>query len=279
MLTIIFSFLVSAASVYACVVNEVSRGLTITAGIFGFLLMMFLIGRLVGKKIGKVQAELQNVMLEGQKRINRDIQQFQNKPGGNPKAMQIQIEQKQKQMIRQAQALIENFAPFQKWNLLMGRQMNTMKLQFHYQLKEFEQVDGLFAKKGIFSKPMLTEPLAVGMKMARQYTHGDIKGVEKAFKKHVKWFRGDRASLLYGVMSWVYVKKGQYDEARMLLVKGKESTANEVLIRNWEMLSNEKEKKFSNKGLGEEWYALALEVPPMPKAQRMRGNAKAQNRF
>lgn len=271
--------MVSAVSVYACRVNEVSRGLTITAGLAGFLLMMFLIGRLVGRNIKKVQMELQEAMQEGQRRINRDVQQFQSKPGGNPKAMQIQIEQKQKQMIRQAQALIEKFAPYRKWNLLMARQMNTMKLQFHYQLKEFEAVDALLAQRGPLTKPMLTEPLAVGMKMARQYVHDDIKGAEKTFKKHVKWFRGERASLLYGLMSWIYVKKGELDQARLLLVKGKESTGNEVLGRNWEMLSNGKEKKFSNKGLGEEWYALALENPPMPKPQRMRGNARAMSRF
>jgi hypothetical protein len=279
MLSLLFSLLVSAASVYACMVNGVGLGLTITAGIGGFFIMMILIGRVVGKKIGKVQAELQEAMQEGQKRINRDIQRFQTKPGGNPKAMQIQVEQKQKKMIVQAQELVENFAPYQKWNLLMGRQMNTMKLQFHYQLKEFDQVDALFAKQGPFSKPMLSEPLAVGMKMAREYKRGDMKAVEKTFQKHIKWFRGDRATLLYGLMSWVYVKNGELDEARLLLVKGKEKTGSEVLERNWEMLSNGKEKKFSNRGLGEEWYALGLENPPAPKTQRMRGNAKLQNRF
>lgn len=279
MLTLIISLLFSAASVYACMVNQVGQGLTITAGIVTFLLMMILLGRVMGKRMAHVQTELQNTMLEGQKRINRDIQHFQSKPGGNPKAMQMQIEQKQKRMIQQALELTQNFEPYKKWNLLMGRQIATMQLQFNYQLKEFEKVDEILARKGLFAKPMLSEPLGVAMKMARQYEKGDIKGVEKTFKKQVKWFRGERASLLYGVMSWVYVKKGEFDQARQLLVKGKDSTGNEVFIRNWEMLSNGKEKKFSNKGLGEEWYALYLENPPMPKQQRMRGNAKAQSRF
>ena len=45
------------------------------------------------------------------------------------------------------------------------------------------------------------------------------------------------------------------------------------------MLSNCNEKKFSNAGLGEEWYGLYLEAPAMPKQKRMRGNAKGQQRF
>lgn len=279
MITLLISLLVSALSVTVCKLNGVGPGLTYTAGIVVFLLMMFLIGRLVGKKIAVVQKELQNAMEEGQKRISRDIQHFQTKPGGNPKVFQMQMEQKQKQMIHQALEAIGNFARFQKWNFLMGRQMNTMKLQFHYQLKEFDQVDALLAKRGLFSKPMLMEPMLVGMKMARQYKHGDIKGVEKTFKKHVKWFRGERASLLYGLMSWVYVKTNALDQALLLLVKGKEKTGNEVLGRNWGMLANDKVSSFSNRGFGDEWYVLALENPPTPKPQRVRGNARAQNRF
>ena len=35
---------------------------------------------------------------------------------------------------------------YKKWNLLMDKQISTMKLQFNYQLKEFEIVDEVIAK-------------------------------------------------------------------------------------------------------------------------------------
>jgi hypothetical protein len=108
------------------------------------------------------------------------------------------------------------------------------------------------------------------MKMARQYKNGDLAGASKLFKKKIKWFRGDRGILLYGLMSWIYVKTGETEKARELLQKGKEKTGDETLTYNWERLSNNKEKSFSNEGLGEQWYGLYLENPPAPKQQRVR---------
>ena len=117
----------------------------------------------------------------------------------------------------------------------------------------------------------------VAMKMARQFKNKDVKGAEKTFKRHIAWFRGDRGTLLYGVMSWMYLKEGESEKARQLLLKGKEATADDVLARNWELLSNCKDKSFSNAGLGDEWFGLYLEAPPAPKQQRMR--QKGARRF
>jgi len=75
------------------------------------------------------------------------------------------------------------------------------------------------------------------------------------------------------------MQQGESEKARQLLVKAKEITADKTLAANWELLSNCKEKSFSNAGLGEEWYGLYLETPPMPKQQRMHGNAHGGRRF
>ena len=279
MLTLLISILVSAGFSFASINNNWTPATTITCGIAGFFLSMFAIGILMRKRTGAVQGELQTVMETGQKRLNRKIQQFQTKPGGNPKVIQKQIEQDQMRLIRQALEMTENFEPLKKWNLLMGRQIATMRMQFLYQLKEYDQVDALLAKRGLFRGPMLMEPMSVAMKMARQFKNKESKAAEKTFRRHVKWFPGDPGTLLYGVMSWIHVKNGEVDEARLLLAKGKEKTESDVLARNWELLSNCNEKKFSNAGLGEEWYGLYLENPVMPKQKRMRGNAKGQQRF
>ena len=217
--------------------------------------------------------------MQGQKQMNRKVQMFQTKPGGNIKQMQRQIEMDQMTLIKEALAFTKRFEPLKKWNQLMGRQIVTMRLQFLYQLKRFDEVDQILATGGLFTGPMMMEPLLVAMKMARQYKKGDVEGVEKTFKKRVKWFRGSRGTLLYGVMSWVYMQQGEADKARLLLIKGKDVTGDETLTRNLEMLANNKDKSFSNAGLADEWYGLYLENPPAPKQQKMRGNGRSGRMF
>jgi len=80
-------------------------------------------------------------------------------------------------------------------------------------------------------------------------------------------------------MSWIYVQVGEIDEARRVLLKAKKATGDDTFTRNWEHLSNDRVKKFSNAGLGDEWYSLYLETPPAPKQQRMRGNGRNPRGF
>ena len=279
MVALLISVIISASVVIACMASQVGAGGTTAAGVAGLLLPQFLIGYIVRKKVAKVQAELQEMLTNGQKQANRKIQLFQSKPGGNIKQLQRQIENDQKAIVTQALAFTARFEPFKKWALLMGRQIATMRLQFFYQLKDFAAVDKILASGGLFTGPMMMEPLLVAMKMARQYKKGDMAGAEKTFKRRVTWFRGNRGTLLYGLMSWIYMQQGESEKARALLVKAKEVTADETLAHNWEMLANNKDAAFSNAGLGEEWYGLYLETPPLPKQQRMRGNAHGGRRF
>ncbi len=270
MLSLIIPAMVSIVIVVSCLAVQVKTGTTVFFGILGFVAAYVLTGLLVRKKIKSVQNELQEIMQAGQQRISRKVQQAQMKPGANVKLLQRQIEGDQKLVMKEALRFTERMEPFRKWNLLMGRQIATMRLQFLYQLKEFDQVDELFAAKGLFKSPMMMEPVAVAMKMARQYKNGDAAGAEKTFKRKIKWFRGDRGTLLYGLMSWILVKEGKAEEARQLLQKGMDNTGDETLTYNWERLSNDKIKSFSNEGLGEQWYGLYLENPPLPKQQRVR---------
>ena len=54
----------------------------------------------------------------------------------------------QKAMLKEALELTKGLEPFQKWSVLMGRQIATMRMQFHYQLKDFEQADEILATCG-----------------------------------------------------------------------------------------------------------------------------------
>lgn len=279
MFALLISLIVSAAAVIACIVYHVGLGGEIFGGLAGFLIPQFLIGFIVRKKVAAVQNELQEMLTNGQKQMSRKVQLFQSKPGGNIKQIQRQMEGDQKTIITKALEFTGRFEPFKKWTLMMGRQIATMRLQFFYQLKDFEAVDQILASGGPFTGPMMMEPLVIAMKMARQYKNGDVAAAEKTFKRHVKWFRGNRGTLLYGLMSWIYMQQGESEKARLLLVKAKDVTADGTLASNWELLANNKDKQFSNAGLGEEWYGLYLENPPMPKQQRMHGNAHGGRRF
>jgi len=270
MLSVLISIIASISIAGILTAAGVNKPTTIFFGILSFFVSFYLIGFLVRKRISKVQKELEESMQRGQQRMNRKIQQFQSKPGGNIKLMQRQIEADQKALFQEGLDFTKRLEPFKKWSLLMNRQIITMRMQFLYQLKEFEQVDEILAKSGLFKGPMLMEPMMVAMKMARQYKGKDVEGAEKTFRKRVKWFRGDRGSLLYGVMTWIWVKEGEIEKARQLLLKAKEATGNEAFAHNWAQLSNDRVKNYSNAGLGEEWFALYLENPPAPKQQRVR---------
>jgi hypothetical protein len=270
MFTLLISLIVAGAGAGVCVAKGLGTVETVWAGIGGFIVAQVVIGLIVRRQTKKIQDQIQNIMLDGQQKMSRKIQQFQNRPGGNIKQMQRQLEKDQNALIMQAQALVDRFEPFRHWSVFMGRQIATMRLQFAYQLKDFEQVDQILAKGGLFTGPMMTEPVAVAMKMARQYKNGKFEELEKTFKRHLVWFRGRRGVLLYGLMSWAYLKQGDAEKARQLLIKGKQATGDETLAHNLNMLSNNKPKHFSNSGLGDEWYGLYLENPPTAKQQRVR---------
>ncbi len=270
MYALFLSILITAAAVTASVTFDLHISWTIIFGFLGFFGSNLLISLLMRKKLTGVQNELQEMMTAAQGKMNRKIQQQQNRGGANPAALKKQMEVQQAEVMKQALEHTVNFEPFKKWNLTMGRQISTMRLQYLYHLKRWQEVDDILAIKKLLSKPLMMEPTMVAIKMARRYEKGDLAAAEKVFKKHVRFMRGSRGSLLYGTLSWMLVKQGKLDEARSLLAEGKEKTKNQTLIKNWEHLANDRAKKFSNAGLGEEWYALYLEPQPLPKQQRVR---------
>lgn len=268
MLALIISFIIGLLITGTCMATGVKSG-SIMYGILGVILSQVLISFLVRKRFKVVNEELQELLAIGQKRINHKINQFQNKPNGNPNLMQRQVERDQQDLFRTALEFTNNLDAFRKWNLLMDKQTATMRLQFLYQLKEFDQVDALLAK-GLFTGPLLTDPILVAMKMARQFKNKKADDAEKTFKRYIRWYRSDSGAFLYGVMSWIYLKQNQEEDARRLLIKANEKMSNEVLDRNRDMLVNNRAKSFSNAGFGDQWYSLYLENPPAPKRQKMR---------
>ena len=230
-------------------------------GLAVFLGVTAVISQIVRRKIKKLNAGLQQIMEETRHRIMMMQNQFMRRPLGSQKTMLMTLEKEQNAGIRRAIEACEAFVPYYRWSFLLDRQMNTMKMAFHYQLKEFDEVDKLMPKC------LFIDPQSVCLKMARMYMRND-EGIDKLFKKKCRSLKEPACILPYSLYAWILVKQERYDDALKLLVEGKKKTDNETIVRNWEMLANNKYKSFSNSGLGEMWYALGLEEMKMPKQQQ-----------
>jgi hypothetical protein len=245
------------------VFNHTNFSLTwgIVSGILLFIVLQVLIGLFTRRKVKKLTNDIQNIILAGQEKLNRKVQFFQQKPQGGMKTMQKILEKDQPVFIREALAATRHLEPLFSWNILLRKQVNTMRMQFYYQLKEFDKVDKLIPKA------MYVEPMSIAMKMARQYKNND-KGYKKTFKKKIRRYKTDNATLLYALYSWILVKTDESEEAIKVLLKGKKVTDNDTITRNWENLVNGRIKKFSNAGIGDEWYSLYLEEPKIQKPKQ-----------
>ncbi len=235
------------------------------AGLFAAALPLNLWTR---KRLEKGFSAVQEYLAETQGVLRRKMQMLQNKMGGGGKGLQRKIEKEQAEAVHKALEMLDSLKPLYKWSVLAERQVNTLRAQLHYQLKEFEDADRCL------KKCLIMDPTTLAMRMARDYAHGEWKKLEKAFKRGVKRYKDEKGVILYALYSWILVKEGRIDEAVQVLDKGKEETENEVLRSNWEHLVNGRTRHFSNAGLGETWYALMLETPKPVKVRQRRGRIR-----
>lgn len=250
-----------AAAVVSTACFDASRMNSVWIGLGVFFVIQITIGLVIRKKVNDVTGEIQDLMEKTQNKLNRKIAQMQSRPMGSPKAAQQLLEKEQNQAIMQALAITDKAKPYFKWNLLLKRQINTMKMMLHYQLKEFKKVDALLPSCFIF------DARSVAIKAVRMYKNNDPK-MEKYLAKKCRRFKGDDAVLLYALYSWILVKQEKYELASAVLAQAKNRLDNPILNANRENLVNGKIKSFSNANFGEAWYSLYLEEPKI-KQQRI----------
>ena len=232
------------------------------AGVAAFLLVMFIINLLLKKKLEQAFAQVQNHILEAQERISRKIRSIGMR--ATPK-FQEEMEREQAKSIREAIDMMVILKPYEKWNLMIGRQVNTLKGQFHYQLKEYDKA------YEYFQKSLLLDPMLVAMQMALYYRRGEDEKVRKCFYKGTGRFKDNKAVILYALYSWILVQQNKIDEAVKLLAEAKTRAENDVLKQNWDYLVNGHVRRFSNSLLGDQWYALMLETPKITRIQQQAG--------
>ena len=242
-------------------ISGLTRVWSASIGLAVFLAVMILISQLVRLRIKKINADIQHIMEEIQHKLMVMQNRFMQRPPGSQKMMLQALEKEQAAGIRRAIAACDAFIPLYHWGFLLERQINTMKMAFYFQIRDYGQVDKLMPKCLFF------DPQSVCLKMARMYMRKE-DGIDRLFRKKCRSLKEPACILPYSLYAWILVKQERYEDALKLLVDCKKKTDNETILRNWEVLANKKYKSFSNAGLGEIWYAMGLEEMRIPKQQQ-----------
>lgn len=234
-------------------------------GVAAFLLAQLVIILVLRRKLNKVQLGMQQTMQAAQVRIQRQLQMFQQRPTGSPKLMQQKLESMQNDALNETLRQTAAFEPYRRWNWMLSRQVNTMKMQLYFQLKDFETTDRLL------KKCLLLDARSLAIKLVRMYKTDDAK-LDKFYRKKCRRFKGEDGAFLACVYAWIKLKQDDLPKAVAALVAAKGNSDNATLLANYEHLANNRAKHFSNAAFGDTWYALYLEEPkvrPQKVQQRM----------
>lgn len=241
-----------------------SAGWGIFFGVLGALVSWLVLGVILRRKIAAQQQKVQDIMQAAQVKINRQMEMFQRRPPSSEKAARQIMEKIQLEAVRKALAELDNFKHFYKWNVMLSKQVNTMKVQLYFQLREYNKVDELLPSAFLF------DVQTVAIKLVRLYKTEDAK-MDKFYRSKVRRFKGENRAFLASVYAWMKVKQGKEQEALKALLDSKKTTDHPAMMENIERLSNGKIKHYSNSGFGDMWYALGLEEPKIKPQRQMRG--------
>ena len=261
----LFSGIVLALSLY---LGKASNGhWSVVWGIVLAVMVNAAFGIVMKKKISAIMERVQGIMRDGQKKIQEKTNSWRFRPPGSIKQAKLDIEKMQHVLISSAIAAIDPLRRYEKWSPFLSRQIATMEMHFHFQDKNFKEVDSRLGKC------LFLDPMTSAMAMARVYSRdgykhvADKKGrkrpneIDKYFSRAVSRLRYGQGALIYGLMAWIFVKENKVDEAFDLLLKADRKMDNATIKHNIGLLKNNKPKQFSLAGLGDEWYALGLEEP------------------
>ena len=242
-----------AASHYGA---DIGLGWSIFFGILGFGIFQAGFGFFIQRKVKADMMKVQGILEGGQKRLQQKMQRWQMRPPGSLQAAQKEIADDTRVFVKEALKQTETLRKYRLWVPMIERQMATAQLQLNWMIKDFKQVDALMPKA------MFLDPTTVAMKLARlQMLDGDLKEMEKVYRKGVARLKYNQNVLLAAAWSWILVKRGKVDDAFKALTEALKNSDNETLKRNHECLMNNRVGHFSNSGIGDQWYSLLLEEP------------------
>jgi hypothetical protein len=263
MWTVILSALAGTAVALGLSLSGASRWWWgVVWGLLAFVACQAGAGWLLRSRIKVLMAAVQETLAAGQKRLQQKIAGWQLRPPGSVRQAQLEIERERRAFLEQAIARTADFAPYYRWSPLLRRQVDTLRMQLHYQLRDFETVDRLLPRC------LCIEPMTAAMRLARMYMRGE-EGLEKFFERQARRLRYGQGAILYSLFAWIAVQRGDVETAHRTLARAGKKMENETVNRNLEHLANNRVGQFSNAGLGDEWYVLGLEEPRV-RTQRRR---------
>ena len=240
-------------------------GWSVFFGVLSFGVFQAVSGILIQKRVKRAMEGVQRILASGQTRLQEKMRRWQLRPPGSLQAAQKEIADDTRVFVKEALAETETLRRFRLWVPMMDRQIATAKVQLSWMIKDFKAVDALMPKV------LLVDPMMVAIKIARMYmTGGDMKAMEKLYRKGVGRVRYNGNVLLAAEWSWIQVQKGDADGAFKTLTDALKKSDDATLKRNHECLMNNRVAHFSNSGIGDQWYSLLLEEPKV-RMQRQRG--------
>ena len=238
-------------------------GWGITCGLAAFLVAYLLLSLILRYFVMKRQMVIQNIMQDAQNKVNRQLELFNRRPPSSVNAARQMLEKIQFDAIRKSLAELDGFKKFYLWNIMLVRQINTMKVQLYYQLREYAKVDELLPKSILF------DPQSLAIKLARMYKKDDAK-LDKFYKLKCRRFKGENGAFIASVYAWIKIRQDDQAQALEALRNAAKTSDNQILLENIDRLVNGKVKHYSNAGFGDTWYVLALEEPKVKNQRQMR---------
>ena len=265
MLVIIIASCVGAGVYFATNrVCDLSMGWSFTSGIVAFAAFLIVPFRIIRNRVKSDMDCVQSIMINGQKSLQNKMQRWRISPPGSLQEAQKELAKDTKAFVQAALAATNLLDKYRLWVPMMGRQIATMRLQFHWMIKDFADADALFPKA------LYLDPTLYAIRMARLYMlKKPVSEIEKIFKKAVKGARYNQNVMPVACYSWILVQRGEIDAAFKVLTEALKKSDNAVLKRNHEQLMNNRVAHFTNSGLGDQWYSLFLEEPRV-RTQRQR---------
>jgi hypothetical protein len=229
---------------------------SVVSAVAGFLAFQVLVGLKLKKCVTADMARVQEILSDGQKRLQEKMQRWQFRPPGSVQAAQREMFEDTKVFVRAALKETERLSRYRLWVPMIERQKATAQLQLNWMIKDFDRVDALMPKALLF------DPTMTAMKLARLQMLGrPLDEIRAAYAKGVRRLRYNQNVLPAACFSWILVRRGENDAAFKVLTDALKTSDNEVLRRNHELLMNDRVGHFSNSGLGDPWYSLMLEEP------------------
>ena len=260
MLTTLISVLVGAA-VGAVSYSAWGTVWAVICGLACMLATQAVIGLILRKKVTALQSALQNLLAEGQSKIQRKLTVMQQRGSTDMKSARNLLEREQNILLNSALHFCDRFNVYTLWSPMLSRQINTMRFAFLYQMKDFKAAEAL-SRRCFFM-----DPQSIAMRMAMLY-RGNDPSLDKFFRSKSRRLKGESCVLPYCTYAWIKLRGDAPQEALNVLIEAKGKTDNPVVTENWERLANGKYKQFTLSGLGDAWYSLFLEEPKMPKGRR-----------